>query len=339
MTTIKEIAERLNLSSATVSRALRNDETLSISSETKSKIFMTAEQMNYQPKEKKKRATKAKHHITVIHKQQTFRNQIDSSYYFLIRAGIEDSCAPRKYSCTFVTLESLNDFQVPTDAIVIVGNYSKEQYDMVLARFKDLPITTVGVISHYPERIDHVTFQNKESVSIALRYLFQKGHTKIGYLGIEEAPGTAPFGSRRQCFIDFMKEKGIFRPDWIRESTHGRDRVERGYMMMKDWIGEQQELPTALFCANDPVALGVVKALHEAEIAIPDQISVIGHDGAYPTQYSYPPLTTVDVHPYQLGMEAIAILSERLLQARESTKKVILYPRLIERDSVKALVP
>lgn len=335
MVTIKEIAESLNLSSATVSRALRNDETLSISVETKTKIFMAAEQMGYVAKGKKSVPPKPKQHITVIHEQQTFRNQIDSSYYFSVRAGIEDLCIKKHYSNTFVTLDTLADFQTPTDGIVIVGNYTKEQFDLILSKFKEIPMVTVGIVSYYPEKIDHITFSNQDSMSMALEYLFQKGHTKIGYMGIEEAPGTSSFGSRKQYYIDIMKEKRCFKPEWLRESSHGRDRVEQGYLMMKEWLSEGSELPTAIFCANDPVALGVVRALFEAQIEIPGRISILTHDGSYPTQYSLPPLSTIDVHPYQLGKEAIVALSERISKKREHTKKVSFYPELIERESVQ----
>lgn len=335
MATIKEIADSLNLSSATVSRALRNDTTLSITPETKARIFMAAENMGYIVKEKKNIKTKPKCSFTVLHKQQTFRNQIDSSYYYSVRTGIEDACAEHSIVCNFTPLETFSSLQLQPDGIIIVGNYSKQQFQQIERSFPTTPMITTGIISYFPEKIDHITHSNYDSIHLALHYLFEKGHKKIGYLGIKEAPETELFGSRKESFIKIMTEHGTYRPEWIYESEHGKDRVERGYVTMKEWIEKDTPLPTAIFCANDPVALGAVKALYEANIRIPDDISIIAHDGSYPTQYSVPPLTTVDVHPYQLGYEAVQVLHQRILDKRKYGMKISLYPELLERESVK----
>lgn len=337
MATIKDIAGALGLSSATVSRALRNDETLSILPETRTKIFMEAERIGYKAKGKKETVEKKEMIITVVHKQQTFRNQIDSAYYFSIRTGIEDACAKNHITCTFATLEDENGYLPNTQGIIIVGNYLKEDFDRILLKCAGLPIVTVGIISYYPKIIDHVTHSNSESLQMALNYLFDNGHTKIGYLGVKETPGTSFFTSRKQKFIEILSSRDCFRPEWVLESEHGKDRVERGYITMKEWIAQGKELPTAIFCANDPIALGALNALHEADIDVPGQISIVAHDGSYPTQYSTPPLTTIDVHPFQMGMEALNVLLERISNGRTISKKVMFFPELIERASVRRI--
>lgn len=106
---------------------------------------------------------------------------------------------------------------------------------------------------------------------------------------------------------------------------------------MKEWIAQGKELPTAIFCANDPIALGALNALHEAGIDVPGQISIVAHDGSYPTQYSTPPLSTIDVHPFQMGTEALNVLLERMNNERSVSKKVMFYPELIERASVRKI--
>lgn len=337
MATIKEIAESLHLSSATVSRALRNDETLSITAETKTRIFMAAEKMGYQTKGKKNREPAHKLTFTVLHKQQTFRNQIDSSYYFSVRTGIEDSCSRSGVACNFAAMESLDSYPIQTDGIIIVGNYPQKQFQYLVQLFPQTPMVTVGIISYYPERIDHITHSNYESLKIALNYFFEQGFREIGYLGIEEAPETSLFGSRKEFFEQITKEHGCFNPKWIYESSHGRDRVEQGYATMKEWIEKGSPLPKALFCANDPLALGAVRALTEAEIRIPEDISIIAHDGSFPAQYSIPPLSTIDVHPYQMGYEAAKTLLERFTEKRNLTKKIYFYPELILRESVRKI--
>lgn len=335
MVTIKSIAEKLNLSSATVSRALRNDETLSIAPDTRARILTAAEEMGYVRPLSKTAVTPSEKRLLVIHKYQTFRNQIDSSYYFAIRSGIEDACAKQKIRCTFLAIEDLPASLDPTDGILVVGNYTKDQFDSLLGLYKNIPIVTIGIVSYYPERIDQVTYSNYDSVTLGMNFLFQNGHTKIAYLGVQEAPGAEKFGSRKQCFIDLMREKNLLKEEWIHEIDHGRDRVERGFTLMKSLLQKKAPLPTAFFCANDPIALGAMNALLESGFRIPDDISILSHDGSFPTQYSFPPLTTVDVHPYQLGLEGVSVLLNRMEEPQRVARRIHLYPELIVRGSVQ----
>jgi LacI family transcriptional regulator len=341
LVTVKGIAEKLGLSSATVSRTLHNDNTLVITPETRLRILRMAEEMGYVKKKPKKTQVKNmrqnEKNIVVFHNRQIFRHQIDSSYYFAVRTGIEDACQKYGIRYGFVDIDLLDEFrdQDKSDGAIIVGNYHETFYKALKEKLKSLPIVSIGIISYYPEFIDHVTHSNFEAVKLALDYLFKNGHTKIGYLGVEEAPGTELFGSRKRHFLTIMKEAGGYNPDWVFETDRGINRVDQGYQLMKIWINQKRPLPTAIFCANDPIALGAIRALLEANIPVPEKISIIGHDGSFPTQYSFPALTSVDVHPYQLGIEGVNLLRERIIEGRKIAKTVFLHPELVIRESVK----
>ena len=335
MVTIKEIAQKVHLSTAAVSRALRNDETLSIAPETRARILTVAAELGY-VRPDTSAASAGEACITIVHKRQTFRNQIDSSYYFAVRSGIEDICAKARVQYNFVAIEDMDFKKLDSNGVVLVGNYTKAQYDQLLPLFQKLPVVVVGIVAHYRNCFDHVTYSNRESVGLALEHLRENGHTRIGYLGVEEAPGTAAFGSRRDAFIEIMSRCGEFRPAWMIESDHGTDRVERGCTMAKK-LAALPELPTALFCANDPIALGAINGFMECGIRVPEDISIVAHDGSYPTQYSFPPLTTVDVHPYQRGSEAMELLLQRMNKTFKYARELFLYPTLIVRSSVKKL--
>lgn len=334
MVTIKEIAARANLSPAAVSRALRNDETLSIAPETRARIWAVATELGY-VRHSTASTEKSSKSIAIVHKQQTFRNQIDSSYYFAVRSGIEDMCAKSKIRLSVVAMEDMLPGSLDCDGVIFVGNYTKQQYDMLLPQLKSRPVAIVGIVAHYRNRFDHVSYSNRDSTELALEYLFKNGHTKIGYLGIEEAPGTEMFGSRKAAFISIMQQRNTYNPEWVMESDHGADRVEQGYFMAKA-LASLPSLPTAVFCANDPTALGAINGFLECGLRVPDDISIVAHDGSYPTQHSIPPLTTVDVHPHQLGVEAVRLLMQRIeKQTSGIARQLLLYPALIERGSVR----
>lgn len=337
MATIKEISENLGLSQATVSRALRKDKTLSISRETKTRIFAEAQKLGYTQKSRKEYNKKPKKNLLVLHKQQTFRNQIDSSYYFSVRSGVEEYCESHSITCEFATIETALDTSLDYDGVIVIGNYEQELFEKIFKKFGTLPLVSVGQLTYHPEKVIHITYSNYDTVNMALNYLLENGHTKIGYFGIRETYGIPSSNSRKEIFRQILSGRGYFRPEWVCESEHGKSRVDEGYKMMKNWIAQKIPLPTAVFCANDPVALGVMKAAYEEGLEIPRDLSVISHDGSYPAKYTVPPLTTIDVHPFDLGYEAVEAMNQLFTKSKVLAKKIVFYPELRIRGSVKAL--
>ena len=263
MVTIKEIAAKAHLSTAAVSRALRNDETLSITPETRAHIWAVATELGYtRPAKASAPSSAAERSITIVHKQQTFRNQIDSSYYFAVRSGIEDMCAKARVRLSVAPIEDLSPKTLVADGIVLVGNYTQAQFDALLPLAKSRPVAVVGIVAYRRDRVDQISYDNRDSVSLALSHLLEKGHRRIGYLGVKEASGTELFGSRKDAFTEIIRRYGEFHPEWILESDHGSDRVERGYSMAKALVA-LSELPTAIFCDNDPIALGAINGFAE----------------------------------------------------------------------------
>jgi LacI family transcriptional regulator len=345
LVTVKEIAEKSGLSAASVSRVLRNDRTFSISADTRMRVLLTAEKMGYVKKaaKKPKNATEKRKtkKVIIFINRPNLGPSIDISYHFAIRTGIEDTCHNMGWKYSFADAEEAKKWKNNEHAhgALVVGNYSKAVFSEIIKKLDRIPVTSIGVISYFPGKIDHITHSNNEAVDIALEYLFENGHRQIGYLGVKEITEMELFGSRKQRFISVMKEKNLFNPVWVYECSPGQNKVERGYQMMQKWIGKKQALPTAIFCANDPVAIGAVNALREANISTPEDISILSHDGSFPAEYSFPALTTVDVHPYQLGVEGVKLLRERLTEGRKIAKTVFLHPELIIRDSVKNISP
>lgn len=172
MVTIKEIAAKAHLSTAAVSRALRNDETLSITPETRAHIWAVATELGYtRPAKASAPSSAAERSITIVHKQQTFRNQIDSSYYFAVRSGIEDMCAKARVRLSVAPIEDLSPKTLVADGIVLVGNYTQAQFDALLPLAKSRPVAVVGIVAYRRDRVDQISYDNRDSVSLALSHL------------------------------------------------------------------------------------------------------------------------------------------------------------------------
>jgi DNA-binding LacI/PurR family transcriptional regulator len=97
-------------------------------------------------------------------------------------------------------------------------------------------------------------------------------------------------------------------------------------------------LPSAIICANDIVAMGVLKALHELKIKIPQDISVLGFDNVEEASFTSPSLTTIDVPKFELGKVSVKILLDRIRKGHNKQLKVQIPFSLIERESCKGVM-
>jgi GntR family transcriptional regulator of arabinose operon len=174
---------------------------------------------------------------------------------------------------------------------------------------------------HFPEEgISCVMADDAAGIGMAVRHLHELGHRRIGYLlqKIEhpEAPPTNEI--RHAAYRKVMEECGIVRePEW---SNFYRDVYsdfrDAGYGVMRKWLQEGwRDLKlTALLAQNDYVAAGVIQALQEDGIRVPEDVSVVGFDGCYPQEFVTLTLTTVVVPLREIGEMAMRVLVQRISQ-------------------------
>lgn len=329
MATMLEIATAAGVAKSTVSRALREDPTLSIGEETRDRIFQTAQQMGYHIK--KKKLLSGASSIVVIHKDTHFLNQLDNAYYFSVRYGIEKVCLTLGIQCSFVPFHFLHQFPMHADGIIVMGNFEKEQIHEMIDFSHKIPMIFIGKINYAPVLMDWVTYDVKASVDMAMQYLLDTGHTTVIYIGGHDVLGTPNEYQKLFHFKHFLAEHPQLTCLDIIEGNHG---TESGYQMTQAWLAQHMPLPQAIFVSNDPIAFGVLRSLAEKDISVPSQISIISINGDGPGASSTPPLTTVDIHTSDMGEEAVRCLHERMQKERTLIKKVLFAPTLISRNSV-----
>lgn len=331
MATLLDIAQEAGVAKSTVSRVLRQDPTLSTSDETRAKIFAAAETLGYQIKQEKM-LNQTTTNIIVVHKDTHFMNQIDNAFYFSVRSGIEEICYRKKYKFSFTPFQFIHDTEEKADGMLVVGNFEKAQVDEILRCIKTPNIVFVGKVNYYPEKMDWITYSIKSCVTQSMDYLRERGQRRIAYLGGFDNPDTPEDFSKYAYFEKYMRDYPEM--DFV-DSFVGEHGVESGYRMMQQWISQKRAMPDAFFVSNDPIAIGAMKALNERGIGVPDQVSLIAINGDSSGAFAFPALTSVDVHTYEMGKEAVEVLGERLERKRKLPKKVEFYPVLIERGSVK----
>ena len=331
MATMQDIADLAGVSKSTVSRALREDPTLTIQDTTREKIRDCAISLGYQIK--KEKVMRSFGMIAVIHKDTHFLNQLDNSFYFSVRSAMEQYCLDQRYQIAFFPISYLRDVPREICGAVVMGNFTYEQQKKIDAALRGIPKAFIGKVNYFPERMDWIRYDVKSCVYLAMDYLKENHIRSILYLGGKDVEGTPEIYNKRYHFRNYLKENPQIDCMGEIESIHGAD---SGYHMMGEWLRENpRKLPDALFVSNDPIAFGALQALYEFGIPVPQKISVISINGDGPSETSVPPLTTVDVHTSQMGKEAIKCILEQLSDRRKVMKEVSFQPEILMRKSVR----
>ncbi len=327
MATIKDIAEMAGVSIATVSRVLNYDPTLSVTDETRRKIFEAAEALSYKKKNPRKSVTYNIAAITWISENE----ELEDLYYLSIRHGIENRCQQLDINLSVHFYKDIDKAKFDgIDGLIAIGKFSEQQIKQ-LAKISE----HIVFVDYSPDddRYDSIVIDFEKATKKVIDYLLDKGHQNIGFLGGRESftDGSGLIKDlRERTFIRYMKEKGLYHEDYV---YMGKFRVQDGYDLMKKAISELKDrLPTAFFAANDLLAIGAIRALLEENIAVPDQVNIIGLNDMTVSKYIYPPLTTVKVHTELMGETAVDTLLERL-NGRKIAKKIFIATELVKRDS------
>ncbi len=329
MATIKDIAKLAGVSAATVSRVLNYDASLSVTDQTKKRIFEAAEELSYQKKSAHKFGG---HKIAIVH-WYTEQEELNDLYYLSIRLGIEQRCKELNMNADVYFFDNINEIaSKDVDGIIAVGKFSYSQVKE-LAKVNQ----HVVFVDYSPDQdhFDAVIVDFERATYKVIDYFLETGHQEIGFIGGREiAKGEKEVipDLRERTFCSYMKELGLFQSDYVYVDIFS---VDNGYKLMKKAIEELGErLPSAFFISSDVMAIGSLRALHEANISVPERVSIIGINDMSISKYVYPSLSTVKVFTEEMGEAAVDTLLERL-DGRTIAKKILLATELILRDSVR----
>ena len=178
---------------------------------------------------------------------------------------------------------------------------------------------------------DFVDMANEDSVFLAVSHMAGRGHRRIGM--VTSRVNVVNFRIREEGFrralaaLGHPVDEGLIFP--VDSTFHG------AYGEFSALIASGRKLPDALFCCNDIVCLGVLRALREAGRRVPEDISLVGFDNLPASAHSDPPLTTIRVANKEIGAAAITLLKERIENPEKPCSKVLIGGDLVERQSVR----
>lgn len=335
MATIKDIANKAGVSLATVSRVLNYDKTLSISDEKKKVILEIAEDFDYEtPRNRKKRLEKESQDrlkIGIVY-FTSLHDEVEDPYYLSIRFGIEKRCESEGVDVV-KAYKGEGGFNLDSftglDGLICVGRFAEQEVSMLSKLCK-----TVTFVDCSPEddKYDAVVIDFEKAVKNALSHVLKKGYKSIGFIGGLEYYAdhdTSLVEPREQTFIDYLSKENLYN-----EAYHyiGRFNPRSGYQLMKQAL-EADERPEVFFIASDSMAIGALRAVHETDLRIPEDVAIVSFNDIPTAKYTFPPLTTVKVYTEYMGELAVDLLLERI-NGRKISKKIIVQTEIILRKTL-----
>lgn len=176
--------------------------------------------------------------------------------------------------------------------------------------------------------VPHVVANNEQGGFDVTRYLIEIGHRRIGFINASDAVQS------RERYKGYRRALAEYRIRFDKSMVKSADfTFALAHRCMRDWIDAGQ-MPTAVFCASDNMALGALAACRDANIDVPGDVSIVGFDDIFSAASSTPALTTVRQSLHEMGRIGAQMLLG-LLKGKEVDRSVRLQTSLILRDSCK----
>lgn len=333
-TTLKQIAEELGISSSTVSRVLNGQARRHrINTDTEAAVRKLAAKLNFSPNQlaRSLRLSKTNTIGLVV-------PDISNPFFASIARSVENEARRQGYSVVLCDTEDRTELKI--EVLGLLEGRKVEGLVLVpvgqecahLKRYERNGLPVVVVDRWFRElKLPCVASDDYRGALEAVGLLLENGHRTIAC--IQGLPGTAPNEERVRGYRDALREHGVKVDASL---IVGDDFQEQnGYVQTMRLLAERSDV-TALWCLNNLISLGALRALNEAGRRVPEDVSVVSFDDPPYAPYLATPMTTVAQQHAEMGREAFRLLFERIGSGqRVKPERVILPTRLVERKSVR----
>lgn len=331
MATIKDIAREMGISVSSVSKGL-NDKS-DIGEDLKENIRRKALDMGYKKNMIAARLVRMKSSTigVFIFSRSKIKNT-DSTAFFYVNTML-DAIKSRGYDIVLFSIESSSTqnksyldlcAERHVEGAVFIG-FEKDDPQIEELRHTPLPILMLEKMTS-GENMSCVTVDNKKGIQLGMRYLFDMGHRDIAFIKGHFAAEVSHI--RFETYQNEMRLNGLSMEGLVYE---GDFTLDGGYKIGLEIAGHAVK-PSAIFSANDLMAIGLMRAFFEESIRVPNDISLIGFDNFEITKYTQPRLTTISQNFHELAIKGIELLFD-MIDQHIKPRDVYLEPELIVRES------
>ena len=335
---LRMLADHLELSQTTVSLVLNDSPSAkSIPPETRQRVVDAAKQLNYRPNYFARSLRQSRSMSVGV-----LAPDLSEGYFTRVMSGVVEELNKAHYfyftACHDWNKELIEQYprmlvERAVDGFLLL-NTPADQIDV--------PTPVVAISAHsVAENVTNIVVDHHSAVEQALKHLYDLGHRKIAFM---RGPKAIPDSEVRwEAIQQVAGEIGIkldpalvVRIDsgaWSVKAGHHPMAPEIGYKPMKALVEKTRGF-TAVFCFNDIAAIGAIRALKDAGLSVPGDVSVVGFDDILSAAYATPSLTTVRQPLTEMGKRGAEVLLERIAdKEKKFPAEIVMMPELVVRES------
>lgn len=323
---MREVARRAGVSLATVSRVLNNNQY--ISEDTRKRVLATVREFNYYKNVHAKRLATGRSDLFGL-----VISEIANPYFPEIIRGFQATAWSHGFDVllcnteydsdrTKAVLRKLRESDVRGAAIVTSSVDRNMASDLTAA---GIPLVLCNA-EPAARLLSNISIDYETGVNKAIQHVVELGHRRAAVIAGPGDNWTAV--TIKNALVSGLTARGL-KPVCVMESNY---RVDAGASAVRQ-VMSRRETPTVMFCGNDLIAMGAMSALEEAELKVPEDVSVIGIDDIFFAFLARPPLTTISVPREQLGVQAFEALNKILKLKQHRGSNYTLETDLVVRKS------
>jgi LacI family transcriptional regulator len=335
---LRMLAEHLELSQTTVSLVLNNSPSAkSIPVETRTRVMDAARELNYRPNYFARSLRQSRSMSVGV-----LAPDLSEGYFTRVMSGVVQELT----NASYFYFTACHDWKKE-----LIDQYPRLLVERAVDGFLllntpadhiDVPVPVVAISAHSAAaNVTNIVLDHHLAVQQALTHLYQLGHRRIAILRGPRAIPDSEF--RWEAIQSVAKELGlkldpalVVRIDavgWSMKTGQHPMAPEIGFKPVQALLERTRDF-TAIFCFNDIASIGAIRALKDAGLSVPADVSVIGFDDILSAAYSTPSLTTVRQPLFEMGQRGAQILLERIGdRTREFPGEIVMAPELIVRES------
>lgn len=330
--TIKDVAKRANVSIATVSRVLNQSKP--VSPQVREKVMKAVEELGFNPNPVARSLVMKESRLIGV-----LISDISNMFFSVLVSAIEQECFKQKYTPLLCStngntqrelyyLNLLKDQYV--DGVIIFTSSPKEEH---LRFFENNPIPVVFKSYADPKKspFSCINIDDYQAFFDATQYLIDLGHEKIGMLGAQLVNVESEIYQRYLGFRKALEDRGLeLHEKWLLE---GDTDIHSGYMKAKK-LFSMKEIPTAVCCTSDTIAIGAIRAAEEMGLLVPEDVSIMGFDDIPIAEAYRPGLTTIRQPIIEMGIQSAQMLIDQIQDKESHSKEIrILSHEIVVRKS------
>ena len=327
--TLEEIAKLAGVSRSTVSRVVNGNER--VREETREKVQAVIDEVNFQPNIAARSLAAGRTGIIGLVIPAGVSALFKDPYFPQLIQGITAACNKNEHSMMLWVDEPTYHLRTIRQVLysglldgVIISSMLIDDPIIKSLYQRKMPFVLIG--RHPDLDVNYLDVDNQGSAYKATSHLIESGYDRIATI---TGPKNMIAGyDRYRGYCNALDQFGIELDQSL--IAEGDFTEESGYEGMKELLPHS---PDAVFAANDSMAMGALRALHQENFSVPEDIAVIGFDDAPAASHANPPLTTMRQSPYEMGYKAVNLLLDVIKHPDQPTKHIVLESELIIRGS------